>query len=112
MKTLITQVGTYVTGDAVADAVVQHWLALTEERRGDVVEIPFVGPDGRRSRVRLAMGAALPIAVVDAETVDGFDDEAAAHALLNRTHSLSPSASVGFDAGDLPDVHSEYDLLT
>jgi len=112
MKTLITQVGSYLTGDAVADAVVQYWLALAEERRADIIDIPVVGSDGRRSHVRLALGATLPIAVVDADPIDGYDDHDAARILLARIPSLSPDGGTAFDPGDLSGVHDEWDSFS
>lgn len=112
MKTLITQVGSYLTGDATADAVVQYWLALVEERRADIIDIPMVDSDGRRSHARLTLGATLPIAVVDADPMDGFDDEDAARTLLARIPSLSPSGGTVFGPGDLPGAHGEWDSFS
>lgn len=101
MKTLVTQVGTYLTGDATADAVVRYWLALAEERRNDIIEIPIVGSGGERSNVRLALGAMLPIAVVDAGLAPEIDDdEGAARRLLARAHALTPKAGPAFEPGD------------
>lgn len=109
MKTLITQVGTFTTGDAVADAVVQYWLALTEERRADLVEIPIVGSNGAPSHVQLTLGPSLPLAVVDADQVRGFDDDDAADLVLAQLRSLSLSVSAPFGPGDLPDLPNGYD---
>ncbi|WP_372467088.1 hypothetical protein ACCO44_14570 [Microbacterium maritypicum] len=110
MKTLITQVGSYLTGDATADAVVQYWLALTEERRTDVVDIPIVGSGGERSYVRLALGTTLPIAVVDAGLAPELDDdEGAARRLLARAHALTPKAGPAFEPGDEPESPDGYD---
>lgn len=110
MKTLVTQVGSYLTGDATADAVVQYWLALTEERRTDVVEIPVVGSGGERSNVRLALGTMLPIAVVDAGLAPEIDDdEGAARRLLARAHALTPKATPAFEPGEAPEPLDGYD---
>lgn len=109
MKNIITQVGTYITGDDVADAVAKYWLALTEDRRADVVDIPIVGPSGGRSRVRLALGAMLPLAIVDAEPVHKFDDDGAADLLLARARSLSPSTGLPFAPDDIPCASGGYD---
>lgn len=104
MKTLVTQVGSYLTGDATADAVVQYWLALTEERRNDVVEIPVVGSGGERVNVRLALGAMLPIAVVEADLAPEIDDdEGAARRLLARARTLTPTAVPAFEPGEEPE---------
>jgi hypothetical protein len=104
MKTLITQVGMYVTGDAVADAVLQYWRALNDESRADIVEIPTVASDGSRSRLRLTLGATLPLAVVDADPAQGFDDDGAADLVLAQMRSLTFSAAAPFSPGELPDI--------
>jgi hypothetical protein len=110
MKTLVTQVGSYLTGDATADAVVEYWLALTEERRADVIEIPIVGSGGERSNVRLALGAMLPIAVIDAGLAPQIeDDEGAARRVLARAHSLTPKAVPAFEPGEVPEPLDGYD---
>lgn len=110
MKTLITQVGTYLTGDATADAVVQYWLALAEERRNDIVKIPIVGSGGERTNVRLALGAMLPIAVVDAGLAPEIDDDdGAARRILERAHALTPKAGPAFEPGEEPEQPDGYD---
>lgn len=109
MKTVITQVGSYVTSDAVADAVVEHWSALAEEMRSDVVEMPVVGLGGGSTHVRLALGATMPIAVSDADQVAGFDDDGAAERLSERTRSLSPRAGAPFTHAELSGVLTAWD---
>ena len=111
MKRLITQVGTYLTGDATADAVVHYWLALTEERRSDVVEIPIVGSGGERSNVRLTLGSMLPIAVIDADLAPELDDdEASARQLLARASSLTPATDPAYTPRAIPGlIGDEYD---
>lgn len=112
MKTLITQVGSYVTGDAVADAVVQYWLALVAERRADVVDIPIIDPGGRRSNVRLTLTSTSALAVVDADPVPDFDDDLAVSRLLAQVSSLTPRAHAAFGPGELPEAFSGYDEFT
>ncbi|MEV7608845.1 hypothetical protein AB0N61_05120 [Microbacterium sp. NPDC089320] len=105
MKSLITQVGTYVTGDATADAVLEYWAALAEEGRSDVIEVPIVGPAGGRSRVRVTLGAMFPIAVLHAELSPPIeDDEGAADEIRARTRALVPTATSAFDSGDVREV--------
>jgi hypothetical protein len=110
MKRLITQVGTYITGDATARAVVQYWQALTQERRADVVDIPIVSAAGEQSHVCLALGMMVPFAVIDADsTAEIDDDERAAHRLLARSRSLTAEASPAFAPGEVPDAPAAYD---
>ncbi|MBT2476268.1 hypothetical protein J7E68_17240 [Microbacterium sp. ISL-103] len=105
MKSLITQVGTYLTGDATADAVLEYWMALAEERRSDVVEIPVVGPAGGRSSVRVTLGAMLPIAVMHADLPPQIGgDDVAAEGIRGRARALIPTATSAFDSGGAYEV--------
>ena len=105
MKSLITQVGTYLTGDATADAVLEYWKALAEERRSDVVEIPVVGPAGGRSSVRVTLGAMLPIAVAHAELSPQIEeDDGAAEGIRARALALVPTATTAFEPDDVREV--------
>lgn len=110
MKTLITQVGSYLTGDATADAVAQYWLALAEDQRADIVEIPIVDSAGVRASVRLAIGTMLPLAIVDADLAPQVDDdEGAARHLLARARALT-SAGPAFEPGEVSDsLRDGYD---
>jgi hypothetical protein len=56
MKTLKTRVGTYVTGDDVADAVLSYSLALARLQRLDLVDLPFRAENGDLARVQLRVG--------------------------------------------------------
>lgn len=105
MKSLITQVGTYLTGDATAEAVLEYWIALSEERRSDVVEVPVVGSAGGRSSVRLTLGSMLPIAVMPADLspqIDGDDDAAAG--IRARAQAVTPAATTAFDSDEVAEA--------
>ncbi|WP_127476080.1 hypothetical protein [Microbacterium sulfonylureivorans] len=56
MKTLTNRAGTYSTGDEIADAVMDYSGALAEERRTEVVDIPFVATSGVIRRVQILIG--------------------------------------------------------
>lgn len=56
MKVLINRNGSYLTGDDLADAVMQYGLALARRREMDIVDIPFVASDGWVRRVQLTVG--------------------------------------------------------
>lgn len=115
MKSLITQVGTYLTGDATAHAVLEYWVALAEERRSDVVEIPVIGSSGGRSSVWLTLGAMVPIAVVPADLAPQIeDDDGAADRIRALAQALVPTATAAFDAADVRavfDVECDSDLV-
>lgn len=56
MKTLANSIGTYLTGDAIADAVMDYSSALAQDERTEVVDIPFVGREGIIRRVQFLIG--------------------------------------------------------
>jgi hypothetical protein len=56
MKSLTTCVGSYSTGDALADAVMSYSLALARLRRLDLVNIPFRAANGELSSAEFTIG--------------------------------------------------------
>jgi hypothetical protein len=56
MKLLTSRNGSYLTGNEIADAVMDYGLALARRQELDVVDIPFVGTDGDICRVQLMIG--------------------------------------------------------
>ena len=56
MKALVTRVGIYVTGDALADAVLSYSLALARDGLLDMVDVPFRAAGGEVGRVQLRVG--------------------------------------------------------
>lgn len=56
MKLLINRNGSYLTGDDLADAVMDYGLALARNREMDIVDIPFLASDGSVGRVQLTVG--------------------------------------------------------
>lgn len=56
MKTIVTSTGSFLTGSEIADAVTAYGLALARARRSDVIDIPFLSPDGSVDRVELRIG--------------------------------------------------------
>jgi len=69
VKILATQVGTFQTTGAVADAVLAYWLTLTEDNRSDVVEVPYVTETGTCSRASITLSPATGLATLDAAAV-------------------------------------------
>lgn len=55
MKLLTTRVGTYLTGDDIADAVLSYGLALSRMGAVDIVAIPFLD-GGTRREARFTIG--------------------------------------------------------
>jgi len=97
MKTLVTGVGSYPTGDAIAVAVLEYWRTLAEDHLIDLVELPFRAEDGHRSRVQLTIGWSSSFAAVDLDSADGpelvdhaFVDDLALRSLARSRAVVSP----------------------
>ena len=103
MKTLITEVGAYLTGDAIADAVLEYWLELTREHRADILDVPIVTVDGEHSHVRLAVGWMTALAVVDTRYAPEFHDADAVAELHHRASALTPGGDGIFSPDEAPD---------
>jgi hypothetical protein len=111
MKALTTRVGTYVTGDAVADAVLSYALALARLQRLDLVDVPFLGENGEMARVRLRVGWMVDMDAVSHQehepelTAPAVTDDLRAREFALHSHGDTPLA-----AGDLVslDALGEY----
>jgi hypothetical protein len=103
MKTLTTGAGSYLTGDDIADAVLEYWRALTRDRQVDIVDIPFLDACGCRSRAQLAIGWALPLAVVASSSTATLTDPEVVRSLHAR------QAPRRGDSPFFPDEFAEFD---
>jgi len=56
MKTLTNLMGSVVTGDLLADAVVVYHRALVARRRASLVEVPVLTEHDRIRRAKIAIG--------------------------------------------------------
>jgi hypothetical protein len=63
---------TFLTTDAVADALVDLTAALGRSHKAEVVELPAVDSNGEARPVRLVIGPASQISAVHAET--GYEE--------------------------------------
>ena len=101
MRTLITATGTYLTGDEIADAVLEYWTELKYDHRTVLVEIPFLdGTDGP-ARVQVAIGWGLPIASVTSSSTAVLEDPALVESLLLRAHPRSSYGDISFSASEM-----------
>ena len=102
MKLLTAGARTYLTGDAIADAVIDYGVALANEQRVDLVHFPFLGEDGVPSQVSLTVGLHI---VLGAETcpTNGYElvDAAASDAITSQQRDLIPRGDTPFDMADL-----------
>lgn len=104
MKALTTRVGTYVTGDAVADAVLTYALALARMHALDLVEIPFRATSGAVSHVQFRLGWLVDMDAVsqgDSEEGELIDRDVVTE-LAAREHSLHPKGDAALQTGELP----------
>jgi hypothetical protein len=104
MKTLITPLGSYLTGDAIADAVLDYWRALAREGRADVIDVPIVSTDGEPARVTITIGWMTPLAAVDTLYRPEFLDGKAVKSMTNLTQSVTPGGHGQVDADELPET--------
>ena len=104
MKMLITEVGSYLTGDAIADAVLDYWLALTRERRADIVRVPIMSIDGTTTQVSLTIGWMTSLAAIDREDMADLEDGETVATLARKTRALHPNGDRSITVMDMPDM--------
>jgi hypothetical protein len=67
MKHIHYDGATILTGDDVADAVIEYAAALSGGDRADTVAVPSVGPDGTLTTTKILIGPASELVVEDAD---------------------------------------------
>jgi len=104
MKLLTNGSGAYLTGDRIADAVLSYGVALANERRVDLVDVPYIVTDdhGMVGSVRLTVGwhAEINAARQSGGGVELLDDDLLRD-LLARTTALHPSGDQPLTADDV-----------
>ena len=107
MKALTNRVGSYVTGDAVADAVLSYALSLARARQLDVVDLPFIAGGGQVARVTMMVGWRVDLDAISSGhggpelTDSGLTDDLKAREGSLHAHGntpLSPDELVSLDA--------------
>jgi hypothetical protein len=90
MKLLTNPNGSYLTGNDIADAVMQYNLALTKTQDVDLVDIPFIAPDRVIRRVELIIGWLNQVtAVSHTEPHDELLEVDTILSLYAKTHAAS-----------------------
>jgi hypothetical protein len=69
MKKISNAAGTFLTGTAIADAIMEYATALWNQRRVATVDIPFVNGQGVIERAQFLIGWANHIATVSARSI-------------------------------------------
>ncbi|MGA7149648.1 MAG: hypothetical protein WBX17_14325 [Microbacterium sp.] len=112
MKTLENRAGAYLTGDEIADAVMEYSGALVQEQLTEVIEIPYLAKPGLIHRVQLLIGWRTDVnAVKDGMHETELEDAEFLHTLRHKTERLrAPSGDVPFTEADVNDFFpgSEY----
>lgn len=111
MKTLATQVGAFTTTTAIAEAVLTYWLALAQDNRADVVEVPFLTPEGSPAQARLTLSPSSGLAVLDAPGSDASLRDASALAGLRARIDAASSAANGAPFDDDDDDSLPWDAV-
>lgn len=95
MKILIYAGAELMTGDDIADAVLEFCAALAEASAAETIEIPVVGDDGTIRGARLLLGPSSEIVAQQVETTwPELDDPQTLQLLATRTRAQHPAISV------------------
>ncbi|MGA1827829.1 hypothetical protein [Microbacterium sp.] len=93
MKILTYTGAELMTGDDIADAVLDYCVALAEESTAETIEIPVLKPDGSRGTASLLVGPASQIVATQVDTdFDELIDEQTIRLLHTRTLAHRPVA--------------------
>ncbi len=86
--------GEFLTGDDIADALLEYSRALGEEDQAQLVQIPVREPDGSQTTARFLIGPASQIVAKAVPSVDELVDKEVVARLRRLTRGLSyPEAS-------------------
>ena len=108
--------GAFITGDDIAEAVVEHAETLARHGMVEVVDLQVRRDDGSPGRARLLLGQALPIASEHVDVIDPFDggdllDEEGVAGLRSRTRGIGHARSLQLDGQfDSGSWDYEFDL--
>ncbi|WP_133545247.1 hypothetical protein [Microbacterium sp. BK668] len=102
MKVLAYAGGEYLTGDDIADALLDYSQALADVGSAASVEIPIVAKDGHHAEATFLVGPASQIVATTAEgEYEELVDDDLVHRLRGLARALHPVA-VPVDADDRP----------
>ena len=110
MRTLTNLMGSVVTGDMLADAVVTYHRALVARRRAALVEVPVLAEHDRIRRAKLSIGwltglASSPVGQPNSGTE--IEDPAIAIELRSLARQLRAAASAdGGEHGTRGDIEN------
>jgi hypothetical protein len=111
MKALTTRVGTYITGDLVAESVADYGLALAQAQRLDSIDVPFRTTKGEIARVQLTVGWMVDLDVVSlGDGVPEVTDTAFLDDVRERHARIHPNGDTPMTGDELggTDPFGEY----
>lgn len=107
MKIIVYAGTELMTGDDIADAVLDYSAALAQEGAAETIEIPILESDGRRSSAIILVGPASQIVAKGAlSTAEEIVDVELVATLERRTRSHRP---VAVSSAPRTDVRADYD---
>lgn len=102
MKLLVNTHGSYVTGTAIADSVMNYGLALARRQQIDLIDIPFIDENGERSRVQLMIGWFVDLTTRNHTAANGeLVEEDTVRALTAKAATLEPSSGRPLEPDEL-----------
>jgi hypothetical protein len=110
MKVLSNTIGSFLTGSALADAVMALNLALTRHHQVELVDIPFIDEHGQKSRVQMAVGWHVALVTEDhLSAEEELLEPDTTRNLTDRTAAMGDQVSVAFTLEELRDIAWEED---
>ena len=115
MKLLINRLGSYLTGDDLADAVINYGLALARQRQLDLVDVPYRRHDGSIARVRMTVGWRSDTSAVEfASSRAAHDDElvepGTTLAMYDKAAAVGVTRATPFSAAEAAQLDWDVDL--
>jgi hypothetical protein len=100
--------GSVLTGDALADAVLDYARTLGNRHMLDVVDIPVINDHGESGQARMLIGSGIQLMTVTASsTSPELEDQDAVNTILRQTADKSVARARPFARGDVGNV-DEY----
>jgi hypothetical protein len=97
--------GSVLTGDALADAVLDYARTLGNRHMLDVVDIPVINDHGESGQARMLIGSGIPLVSVTASSASPeLVDQDAVNAILRRTADKGVARARPFGCGDAGNV--------
>jgi hypothetical protein len=112
MKLLLYAGTELMTGDDIAEAVLEYCAALAEAKAAETLDIPVVEADGTIGEARLLLGPASQIMAKHVETGwPELEDAQTMERLSSRTQAQRPVISVQSQTAGVNDYESWTDSI-